>query len=159
MKLGLGLYRHMLTPENVRFARQAGATAIVPHLVGYVGGNDSPKFEAATSDGYGFWVSDNRGKFWIYEEPRDLRLAVEAEGLELAAIENFDPSHWYDVVLNGLQKLAQLEDLKNMIRASGRAGIHCTGYNFTIEAGTPWHAGIAYALGWMNAAMTRLERE
>ena len=32
MKLGLGLYRHMLTAENFRFARQAGATDIVAHL-------------------------------------------------------------------------------------------------------------------------------
>ena len=28
-----------------------------------------------------------------------------------------------------------------------------------IECGAPWHAGMAYALGWMNAAMTMLERE
>ena len=26
MKLGLGLYRHMLTAENLAFAKQAGAT-------------------------------------------------------------------------------------------------------------------------------------
>ena len=31
MKLGLGLYRNMLTRENFRFARQAGATHIVAH--------------------------------------------------------------------------------------------------------------------------------
>lgn len=141
MKLGLGLYRHMLTPENFRFARQAGATAIVAHLLSYFGGNDSPKFEAATSDGYGFGVSDNRGKLWTYEELRDLRLAVEAEGLELAAIENFDPSHWYDVVLDGPRKQAQLEDLKTMIRAAGRAGIPCIGYNFTVAGVWGWVAG------------------
>ena len=29
MKLGLGLYPHILTDENFRFARQAGATHIV----------------------------------------------------------------------------------------------------------------------------------
>jgi mannonate dehydratase len=33
MHLGLGLYRHMLTPDNFRFARQAGATHIVAHWV------------------------------------------------------------------------------------------------------------------------------
>ena len=38
MKLGLGLYRHMLTPENFRFARQAGAIHIVAHLTGDMGG-------------------------------------------------------------------------------------------------------------------------
>lgn len=32
MKLGLGLYPRLLTPENVRFARQGGATHIVAHL-------------------------------------------------------------------------------------------------------------------------------
>ena len=37
MKLGLGLYRHMLTRENYQFARQAGATHIVAHLVDYFG--------------------------------------------------------------------------------------------------------------------------
>ena len=37
MKIGLGLYRHMLTPENFRFARQAGATHIVAHWVDYWG--------------------------------------------------------------------------------------------------------------------------
>jgi mannonate dehydratase len=141
MKLGLGLYRHMLTPENFRFARQAGASAIVAHLLSYFGGNASPKFEAATSDGQGFGVSDNRGKLWTYEMLRDLRLAVEAEGLELAAIENFDPSHWYDIVLDGPQKRQQLEDVKTMIRAAGRAGIPCIGYNFTVAGVWGWVAG------------------
>ena len=32
MKLGLGLYRELLTLEHLRFARQAGATHIVAHL-------------------------------------------------------------------------------------------------------------------------------
>ena len=36
MKLGLGLYRHMLTPENFRFARQPGARHIAAHWVNYL---------------------------------------------------------------------------------------------------------------------------
>jgi len=35
MKLGFGLYRHMLSRENYRFARQCGATHLVIHLVDY----------------------------------------------------------------------------------------------------------------------------
>jgi hypothetical protein len=31
MKLGLGLYRHMLTPENFRFARQCACTHVIVH--------------------------------------------------------------------------------------------------------------------------------
>jgi hypothetical protein len=34
MKLGLGLYGGMLNREHYRFARQAGATHIVAHIVG-----------------------------------------------------------------------------------------------------------------------------
>ena len=34
MKLGLGLYRTMLVPESVRYARQIGATHIVAHMPG-----------------------------------------------------------------------------------------------------------------------------
>lgn len=33
MKIALGLYRHMRTPENFRFARQYGCTHIVAHLI------------------------------------------------------------------------------------------------------------------------------
>ena len=35
MKLGLGLYRQMLKRDNYRFARQAGCTHLVAHLVDY----------------------------------------------------------------------------------------------------------------------------
>ncbi len=33
MKLGFGLYRHMLTPSNLAFVRQVGATHVIVHLV------------------------------------------------------------------------------------------------------------------------------
>ena len=33
MKIGLGLYRHMLTRDYYDFARQAGCTHVVVHLV------------------------------------------------------------------------------------------------------------------------------
>jgi hypothetical protein len=35
MKIGLGLYRHMLTRHYYDFARQAGCTHVVVHLVDY----------------------------------------------------------------------------------------------------------------------------
>ena len=38
MKIGLGLYREQLTPDNYRFALQAGATHIVAHLTNYFAG-------------------------------------------------------------------------------------------------------------------------
>ncbi|MEP7286228.1 MAG: mannonate dehydratase [Chloroflexota bacterium] len=129
MKLGLGLYRWMLTSDNFRFARQSGATHIVAHLVDYFKSSDS----LSTGSGLGLWgVTRNHDKLWSYEELRDLKAAVNAEGLELAAIENFDPAHWYDVLLDGPRKKEQIEGLKTIIRHVGKAGIPCIGYNFSI---------------------------
>jgi mannonate dehydratase len=143
MKLGLGLYRHMLTPENFRFARQAGATHIVAHLTDYF--KASPEIPSATSDGGG-WGAAGTGQLWTYEELRDLRATINAEGLELEALENFDPAFWYDVLLDGPRKQEQLENLKTIIRNMGRAGIPVMGYNFSI-AGVWGHVRGPYARG------------
>jgi mannonate dehydratase len=137
MKLGLGLYNHMLTAENFRFARQAGATHLVVH---------TPTFG---SDAVG-------PPLWTEENLRDLRAAINAEGLELEAIENFLPAHWYDLLLDGPRKAAQMADLKGMIRAMGRAGIPVMGYNFSI-AGVwgrtygEWGRGGARSVGYVEA--------
>ena len=129
MKLGLGLYRSMLTPANFRFARQAGATHLVVHLVDYFNQSSS----LSTGSGGDAWgITRNQDKLWSYEELRDLKAAINAEGLELAAIENFDPSHWHDILLDGPRKAEHLENIKTIIRNMGRAGIPCMGYNFSI---------------------------
>jgi mannonate dehydratase len=143
MKLGHGLYRHMLTQENFRFAKQAGVTHIVAHLTDYF--KETPRLPAADSRGGGWGVTNNRDKLWTYEELRDLRAAINAEGLEIAAIENFDPSHWYDILLDGPRKKEQLENLKIMIRNMGRAGIPVMGYYFSL-------AGV---WGWVNGPFAR----
>jgi mannonate dehydratase len=128
MKLGLGLYRHMLTHENFRFAKQAGATHIVAHLTDYFGKSDS----LSTGSGADAWGVAGGNGMWTYEYLRDLREAINAEGLELAALENFDPSFWYDILLDGPKKAQQMEDIKNLIRSMGRVGIPVMGYNFSI---------------------------
>ena len=144
MKLGLGLYRHMLTTDNFRFAKQAGATHLVAHLVDYF--KEGPRIPGASSHGDGWGISDNRDRLWTVEELRDLRAAINAEGLELAAIENFDPSHWYDILLDGPEKQGQLEKVKELIRRLGKAGIPCMGYNFSI-AGVWGHVVGPFARG------------
>jgi mannonate dehydratase len=72
---------------------------------------------------------------------RDLRAAINVEGLELAAIENFDPAHWYDVLLDGPRKRQQLENLKTTIRNVGKAGIPCIGYYFSLAGVWGWTKG------------------
>ena len=53
MKLGLGLYRHMLTEDNLGFARQAGATHIAAHLVDYFSAGPRIPASVSRSPGWG----------------------------------------------------------------------------------------------------------
>jgi mannonate dehydratase len=133
MKLGLGLYRHMLTRENFQFARQAGATHIVAHLVDYFrGGSHHPRDSQPTGTDDGWGLAGDPHRLWSLEELVSLREGINAAGLELAAIENFDPAHWSDVLLDGPRKNEHLENVKTIIRRVGQAGIPVMGYNFSI---------------------------
>src|SRR5436190_672999 len=133
MKLGLGLYRHMLTRENFQFARQAGATHIVAHLVDYFrGGTHNPADNQPTGTDQGWGLAGDPDKIWTLEELTALRQAIEAEGLKLEAIENFDPAHWHDVLLDGPKKQQHLQNVKTIIQRLGQAGIPIMGYNFSI---------------------------
>lgn len=133
MKLGLGLYRHLLTRDNFQFARQAGATHLVIHLVDYFkGGPHNPRDNQPTGTDEGWGLAGDPNQLWTLEELVAIRKAVEAEGLKLEAIENFDPAHWHDILLDGPKKKQQLENIKEIIRRVGQAGIPIIGYNFSI---------------------------
>jgi mannonate dehydratase len=133
MKLGLGLYRHMLTRENFQFARQVGATHIVAHLVDYFrDGAHNPSDNQPTGTERGWGRAGEPDRLWMVDELVSLRRAINDAGLKLAAIENFDPAHWHDVLLDGPKKREQLENVKTIIRRVGEAGIPVMGYNFSI---------------------------
>jgi mannonate dehydratase len=133
MKLGLGLYRHMLTPENFQFARQAGATHLVIHLVDYFnGGGHGAHDNQPTGAEHGWGRAGDPNKIWTLDELVHLRRAVNDAGLQLEAIENFDPAHWHDVLLDGPKKRLQFDNLKTIIRRLGEAEIPIMGYNFSI---------------------------
>src|SRR4051794_33995516 len=104
MKLGLGLYRHMLTRENFQFARQAGATHLVVHLVDYFKGTTASTSDQPLDADHGWGPAGDPQALWTAEEMIALRREVNAAGLELEAIENFDPAHWHDVLLGGPRK-------------------------------------------------------
>ncbi|HET7624588.1 MAG TPA: mannonate dehydratase [Verrucomicrobiae bacterium] len=147
MKLGLGLYRHMLTRENFQFARQAGATHIVAHLVDYFkGGAHNPRDNQPTGGELGWGLAGDPNQLWSLDELVSLRKEINAAGLELEAIENFDPAHWHDVLLDGPKKKQQLENVKTIIRRLGKAGIPIMGYNFSI-AGVCGRTHRPYARG------------
>ncbi|HTW32346.1 MAG TPA: mannonate dehydratase, partial [Candidatus Sulfotelmatobacter sp.] len=61
-----------------------------------------------------------------------LRREIEDAGLTLAGIENLDPAHWHDVLLDGPQRPRHIENVKTIIRRMGEAGIPVLGYNFSI---------------------------
>ncbi|HWI56881.1 MAG TPA: mannonate dehydratase [Bacillota bacterium] len=133
MKLGLGLYRHMLTREHFQFARQTGATHLVVHLVDYFkGGAHNPRDNQPTGTDRGWGLAGDPNQLWSQEELLDLCRAAQAEGLKIEAIENFDPAHWHDVLLDGPKRKQQLENVKTIIRRLGKAGIPIMGYNFSL---------------------------
>lgn len=133
MKLGLGLYRHMLTRANFQFARQAGATHIVAHLVDYFrGGGHSAQDNQPTGSVQGWGLAGDPQRLWSLEELRDLTRAAAAEGLKIEAVENFDPAHWHDVLLDGPQRPQHIENVKTLLRRLGQAGIPIMGYNFSL---------------------------
>ena len=134
MKLGLGLFRDSLTKDNFQFARQAGVTHLVVHLVNYSRGKHPHLTSGEPETGWG----TTSGKPWTYQELRDIKAMINEHGLEWEAIENFDPAHWHDVLLDGPKKKQQLENLKQIIRNIGEAGIPIMGYNFSI-AGCSWY--------------------
>ncbi|MEM6379858.1 MAG: mannonate dehydratase [Bacteroidota bacterium] len=131
MKLGFGLYRHMLTPQNYQFAKQCGATHLVIHLVDYFGHNKDGADQPIGGKG-GWGKAGDPNKLWTLEELKAIKKEINDHGLELEAIENFDPAHWYDILLDGPKKAAQMENIKQLIRDVGAAGIPVFGYNFSL---------------------------
>ena len=143
----------MLTRENFQFARQAGATHIVAHLVDYFhAGAHNPSDNQPTGSERGWGRAGDPDQLWTVDELVSVRREINDAGLELAAIENFDPAHWHDVLLGGPKKREQLESVKTIIRRVGQAGIPVMGYNFSI-AGVcgritgPFARGAAMSVG------------
>jgi mannonate dehydratase len=154
MKLGLGLYRHMLSRDYYDFARQAGCTHVVVHLVDYFrNGSTNPRNNQPTGSKYTPWgVAGEPRKLWTVDEMRSIRLDIEAAGLSLAAIENLDPGIWHDILLDGPRRAEQIEDVKTTVRRMGEAGIPVLGYNFSIAGvcgriSGPFGRGGALTLG------------
>jgi mannonate dehydratase len=133
MKLGLGLYRHLLTTENFQFARQAGATHVVVHLVDYFkSGAHDPGDNQPIGTERGWGLAGDPDRLWTVDELVAIKRQLNDAGLVWEAIENFDPAHWHDVLLGGPKKQLHLENCKTIIRRVGEAAIPVFGYNFSI---------------------------
>lgn len=139
MQIGLGLYRNQLNDDYFKFARQLGVEQIVVHLENYLTSDDGGQvaLSRGDSDGWGQAVDG----YWTYDTFRALIDELEANGLKLAAIENFAVKQWSDVLLGGPKRDEQLAALKQMIRDAGRAGVPCFGYNFSVAGVWGWVRG------------------
>lgn len=153
MKLGLGLYKHMLNKEHYAFAKQAGCTHIVAHLVNYYQEDEIVK---ATDEHNNYGLAKADDPIWEYENLVKLKNEIEEFGLKLEAVENFSPADWYDVLLDGPKRDQQIEKIKWIIRNVGRAGIPIIGYNFSI-AGVWGHSRLPVTRGKAVSACFREE--
>lgn len=153
--LGLGLYKSLLNDNNFRFARQCGATHLVVQLVDYVKGGDNPSLTQNYLGGWG--VTRTEGKLWQLDELLAIKKQMESHGLTWAAIENFDPAHWYDILLDGPKKHRQMEDLKFMLRNIGKAGIPVMGYYFSLAGVWGWTSGPEGRGGAMSVVFDEAE--
>jgi mannonate dehydratase len=158
VKLGLGLYRHMLTRDYYDFARQAGCTHVVIHLVDYFNqGAGNPRDNQPTGGKCEPWgVAGDPQKLWTAEELKAIRSEIEDAGLALAAIENLDPAHWHDILLDGPRRAEHIENVKTIIRRMGEAGIPVLGYNFSLagvcgRVSGPYGRGGAITVGMDGA--------
>jgi len=124
----------MLTREYYDFARQAGCTHVIVHLVDYFNqGASNPRNNQPTGDKCEPWgVAGDPEKLWTAEELASLRREIEEAGLVLEGVENLDPAHWYDILLDGPRRPQQVENVKTIIRRLGEAGIPILGYNFSL---------------------------
>lgn len=141
MKLGLGLYRHMLDRENFRFAKQAGCTHLILHLANYY-----KEILPASNETVNYGYADADDPIWTLDSMKALQAMAAEEGLTIYGIENFNPADWYDVLLDGPKKEEQLEHCKQIIRNVGKAGIKAMGYNFSL-AGVWGHQKLPVARG------------
>jgi mannonate dehydratase len=66
--------------------------------------------------------------------------------MKLEAVENFDPAHWHDILLDGPKRAEHIENVKTILRRMGKAGIPIMGYNFSI-AGVAGRTTGNYARG------------
>ena len=124
----------MLNEENYAFAVQAGCTHVIVHLVDYFRQSTAnPRNNQPTGGKDKPWgLAGDPKKLWTAAELIALRKQVEAAGLRVEGIENIDPAHWYDILLDGPRRSEHIRNVQAILRAMGEAGIPTLGYNFSI---------------------------
>ena len=90
------------------------------------------------SNGWG--ICENE-PIWDIELLSGLKNELEEYGLVFEAIENFNPLHWHDILLDGPKKNEQIEGLKKLLQNMGKVGIPIMGYCFSLAGVWGWQRG------------------
>lgn len=144
MRVGLTLSGKNLSEDGARFAAELGVRDVVVHFNDYAGGADAGPY--LHGGAVGPILGDCRNEpVWDHERLAGAVAMLARHGCRVAALENFSPAHWSDVLLGGPERHRQMEGLKRLVRDAGRAGIPVIGYNFSI-------AGV---WGWRRAPLAR----
>ena len=137
MRVGLTLSGDNLSESGARFAAQLGVTDVVIHLNDYAAGPDAGAY--LRGDAVGPVLKDGRDVApWDFETMSGITAMLARHGLAVAALENFAPAFWSDILLDGPRRAAQMDGLKQLVRDAGRAGIPVIGYNFSIAGVWGW---------------------
>ena len=137
MRVGLTLSGNNLSEEGAMFAAQLGVSDVVVHFNDYAAGPNAESYLCGGS--VGPILKDCRNVApWDYETMASAAAMLARHGLKIAALENFSPAFWSDILLDGPNRAAQMEGLKRLVRDAGRAGIPVIGYNFSIAGVWGW---------------------
>ena len=135
MKLGLGLYRHMLNDEYYSFAVQAGCTHVIAHLVDYFRqGAANPVKQSA-----------HRRQRQALGRRRRSQQALDGRGADrtcasrsrlpassLKASRTSTPRTGTTFFSTAPSAPQHIQNVQAILRAMGEAGIGTLGYNFSI---------------------------
>ena len=114
MKIAHRAYDHNIVRKDyLQFLRQIGIT----HVIGSM-----PDETILPSAKEGYWSEDDLCRMVKY---------FNDNGLQVEAIENFIPRHWYKILMDVPGKEKQMENIKRSIQAMGKAKIPIMGYNFS----------------------------
>src|SRR4028118_1509449 len=152
MRVGLTLTGDNLSEDGAMFAAQLGVADVVVHFNDYSAGPDAEPY--LRGEAVGPILKDCRNvPLWDYDTMAGAAAMLARHGLRIAALENFSPAFWSDILLDGPGRVPQMESLKQLVRDAGRAGIPVIGYNFSIAGVWGWRKRRAARGGAMPVVM------
>jgi mannonate dehydratase len=158
MRVGLTLSGANLSEDGAAFAAQLGVTDVVVHFNDYAAGPDAGPY--LRGEVVGPILRDCRDvALWTFERMQDAVAMLARHGLRIAALENFSPAFWSDILLDGPRRTEQMEGLKQLVRDAGRAGIPVIGYNFSIAGVWGWRKSRVARGGAMTVVMDLTDEE